>query len=427
MAFALPDIVDIADTVDTAGTVCTVALDGLLSILNRDITLSIFDRLQPLRDEPYFLSIKLDCGYYIFNYHQINTPKKGIGLIARQLIMIINDANLFEVVSRSFDRFPDQMEDFHWSHAEIAKSATKYKAIEKLDGSLIAMFYHNEKVHIATKSTLGFGSMHTDKSWRDIFTEISGIILGSKDTTNVDLALLANYTFIFEIYCAEANHVITRYDKPYVGLLAGRKITGEYLNDEELDHIAKSFPNVTRPTLWMDECTLDELRIRLNKYGEDIDPRFEGVVAMSHDKDGNLIRIKMKPCTYYKLHGKMSQGIGPKLTDPYVVMILHKTSKLDEELFAQKSSDDIRESAQNIINKFNGFLDSLRKIALEYTEMSNKDFAFHVKDIEWKDLLFRAKRTAESSFSDRLNEIINSETIKLIERFADEEKKLAKK
>ena len=98
----------------------------------------------------------------MLNYNQIDSPKTNE--IVKECRSLIIDKNL-NVVSRSFDRFFNLGEN----NTEIV-DWTKVKFYEKIDGSLIKIYNHNNTWHISTKGTL-FGDSNVgvyDLTFKDM-------------------------------------------------------------------------------------------------------------------------------------------------------------------------------------------------------------------------------------------------------------------
>lgn len=173
-----------------------------------------------------------EIGVYSLMYDQINSPT-GDPIVQECRGLIVKEADgKWHLVSRGFDRF------FNYGERET----TAYKDMQlvflpKLDGSLIKVYFHNGKYHIASKARAVAGTLtgFRDKTkrfhMRDLVFKSLGI---SSDEEFQTLMTRANpyetdLTFIFELTTPD-NQVVTPYEEYALTLLAVRhNQTAEYL------------------------------------------------------------------------------------------------------------------------------------------------------------------------------------------------------
>lgn len=167
---------------------------------------------------------------YVLNYCQIDSPKTHDITKECRSLVVTQKNDKWVVVSRSFDRF--------FNYGEAGTEQYKIEdliAYEKLDGSLIGLFYWNGEWLFRTRSMImpetsvnGF-----DTTWLELFNQAiinTGILekLGYFDIGN---------TYIFEL-TSPVNRVVTRYTEPKVTLLATRENkTGNYVFQSEFQNV----------------------------------------------------------------------------------------------------------------------------------------------------------------------------------------------
>lgn len=160
-------------------------------------------------------------GIVLLDYNQIDSPKTDpIVIECRSLILTLDN---FEVVSRKFDRFFNYGEaleyygDFDFSQAQI---------FEKADGSLIGVYFWDDKWHISTRGmAFAEGEHHLGGTFKDKVLEAFG--LTEEEFQEKFSKLTWDTTFIFE-YTSPENRIVTKYEKPEMVLLGA-----SFPHDEE--------------------------------------------------------------------------------------------------------------------------------------------------------------------------------------------------
>ena len=152
-------------------------------------------------------------GVVLLDYHMIDSPKLNpIVIECRSLIL---DISTFEVVSRKFDRFfnygeaLEYYEDFNLSRSII---------MEKADGSLIGVYYHNGKWHISTRGMAFAEGEHTfGGTFKDKVLNAFG--MDEQEFQSIFSVFNKNLTFVFE-YTSPENRIVTKYEQPEMVLLS---------------------------------------------------------------------------------------------------------------------------------------------------------------------------------------------------------------
>ena len=195
------------------------------------------------------------------------------------------------VVCWPFDKFFNVQEqyaaDIDWKTAHV---------LEKIDGSLIKLYWFNGKWIFATSSTCDAGEApvagYKGITYRDVILQADNYGKISFDDLDKD------YTYLFEL-ASPMTQVVIKYDKTTLYYLTARdNTTGEEV-DFELEDFKKprSFSLKT-----IDECL--DAAVKLNKDPE-ADLTDEGFVVV----DGKHNRIKIKSSAYIAQHRVVNNKI----------------------------------------------------------------------------------------------------------------------
>lgn len=249
--------------------------------------------LESLKSE-YFIKVTEDTerNLFVLNYDQIDSPKNHpITNECRSLVVTYSDG-MWSVVSRSFDRF--------FNYGEIQEDThdiTKMTAYEKVDGSVVSLFYWKGEWIYRTRSMIMPETTVNgwDKSWKDL---IEPVLLGKGF---YDFNHTPSWTYIFEVVGVE-NRVVTRYPESAAYLLAVRdNTTGDYINTAMLypEHRGWKLPKSYKFETFSD-CV---------QAAKDLPDLNEGYVL--YDQYG-VPKVKVKSPAYVAAHLLRSEGLNPK-------------------------------------------------------------------------------------------------------------------
>lgn len=206
---------------------------------------------------------------------------------------IVIDVKHQTVVCRPFDKFFNVQEqyaaDIDWNTAKV---------LEKIDGSLIKLYWYNGKWTFATSSTCDATEAsvagYKGVTYRDIIARADNYSRIPFDDLN------KNRTYLFELV-SPMSQVVIRYDKTSLYYLATfDNMTGKEVDADDLFEGFKrprSFPLKT-----VDDCI--RAATELNKDSEE-DIKDEGFVVV----DGQHRRIKIKSPTYIALHRAVTNKV----------------------------------------------------------------------------------------------------------------------
>lgn len=307
--------------------------------------------------------------FSIFNLNYgLETPKLDkIGMECRSLCLD-KDYNL---VKRCFPRFFNLHEateindNFNWGD---------FSCNEKLDGSLVSLFYYNNTWIVSTRS--GFGDNQVNDSnitYEDLFYR-------AFDRSRLSL-LDKKVCYVFELtspYCK----IVRQYTSTEVYLLTCYR-GEEELSDSYCDNAARII-DCPRPQKFLFKSAQEVYDFIRHK--EQNDKTYEGVVL----RDSNNLRIKVKSSTYVALHRLRGEGnniVSPKYIIPLILSgedseVLNYWQEFQEhfdkvrdrlELHEKRICDlwdrvhhieDQKEFALRILNEtpFTGFLFTARKL-----------------------------------------------------------------
>jgi hypothetical protein len=302
-------------------------------------------------------------GRVILNYSQINSPKENE--IVRDCRGLVLNSKDWSLVSRSFRRFfnvAENIDQFNFDDCIY---------YSKEDGSLINVYWWQDKFHINTRGSFGDGLINnSDKSWKDVFIEAC---------PNYN-KLNPKYTYTFEL-CSPYNQVVRLYKEPKIYLLSA--FDGEIevhhnsdiFSEAELLGITKvsthSFSNKEESILFLKSCKIN-------------DPTFEGFVL----RDSFNNRVKIKSESYLNLHRLSNNGnvahpknLIPLIMDSEINEVLAYFPYLKTEI--NKWEKIIKSEWQNIDNLWYCYCD----------EISDKKFAKAIiGKTKFSDILFKSRK-----------------------------------
>jgi hypothetical protein len=243
-----------------------------------------------LADAPYNLKISEDDGYVLFKYNQIASDfNEEICKEARGLILDTQDN--FRVVRYAFKKFFNVDEGFaarlDWDSAV---------ATEKIDGSIMSVWYARGKWHLSTNGTI------------DAFkAELNGVgpykTFGELFESVLPLSTFANYNkhrcWTFELV-SPYNKVVIDYPETKVYLLSVRDMDSlEELGLDAVEMLADA-NGLTVPQRYDLNNEAD-----YRKVVEQMPEGHEGIVV----RDANGERVKIKTLLYFEMHRAKNNGV----------------------------------------------------------------------------------------------------------------------
>lgn len=356
--------------------------------------------LSDLKKE-FFIHISEYENLVILNYDQIESPKYHP--IVKECRGLILEKETWKIVSKSFERFFNYGEDaslkFNFDNAFI---------LEKIDGSLIEVFFYNDRWYMATRGSIeGQGNvMFFNMTFKDLFKQII-----SEKYPDFYSKLDKDFCYTFELISPE-NKVVRMYNERKLYLLTARnkqrnfdEVTYYELMDIS-EKIGVEIPN---------RCSAIDIK-SLQKMALELQNLDEGYVCVDYTKkiNGNYVRVKVKnPKHVAVAHIKESVGASIRTILQQVML-----NEQDEFLVYcpeyKKLVDIIKRSYDEYQNKINIEIElakSLKK-SLENEVDKRKKFAeWAIKQTNSK-ILFLVYDNQINSFCDFIRNSIDEKGLK---------------
>lgn len=287
--------------------------------------------------------------------------------IVRECRSLVIELGTWEVISKSFTRFPNLGEyddgQFNWSN---------YRIEEKVDGSLINLYCYNGW-KIRTSSSFGEGIImpglpHT---WSSLFWDLF--------PKEIVPDLNPNVTYTFEL-CSPYNVVVKRHDRPHLKFLSSFNNKSFAENSLSYNCVIADVLNIPRPTLYPFSSIEEGL-----KWLETQPANFEGFVLV--DDRGH--RIKVKNAAYLALHRLKNNGTG-FLPRNLVPLILTKPEEKSEIL---TYFPEIKKEWERCENYINSTIKSADIVLNDLKTLNKKEFALAIAHHEYalKSILFTCR------------------------------------
>lgn len=308
----------------------------------------------------------------IFNYDQIDSPKY-VELVEECRGLVLEN-NTWNVVAKAMTRFYNYGERKSFDGTfKIEKS----KILEKLDGSLILLYYYDGSWRVNTRNSFGDGQVNslTNLSWRELFLST----INQEKLQDLDVT----YTYVFEL-CSIYNKVVVHHIEPKSYILTIiNNITVEELDNEQISRYA-SLLECGLP-LSFNFTDIDSL---VKYLGTQKGHTFEGVVAKYKHH-----RLKFKNPLYVALH-QLKGNNGDCITSVKHIVPILIANEVDEvcavfpeyEPMLRKFEKEYLEAKQEIVDIW----DKVKDIK------DQKLFAQQVVASKWSAILFLAKKSGKN-------------------------------
>lgn len=322
-----------------------------------------------LSNEPYNIIIKDYDDYILLKYNQLSSNfSLPIVRECRGAIFYKRADGLYDCVCRAFDKFMNYGQDgadtIDWNSAIVE---------EKVDGSLIKLFYHNDEWHLATNGTAdAFKAEATaKKSYGDIFIEALG---NSKRAQELYNFLDKDYTYMFELVSPETQLVVS-YPETKLYYLGRRNMITMKEDKAELPY-AKYF-GILMPKQYslssIDECLA---------YVKTMTKNEEGFVV----RDKYFHRIKIKSPEYLLAFGMNNNN---KITDKRIINMMKNNTIDDFMAYCPQHKDKVDDMFSCIFTLSTLFDYDWDISQTECCTSSRKEFALYAKNFQTMDFLMR--------------------------------------
>jgi hypothetical protein len=310
------------------------------------------------QSKPYCIEIKEDDGLTLLKYNQIESDFYND--IVKECRGIILDLISMTPVCVPFFKFGNYGEgysdDIDWNTARV---------LEKIDGSLIKVFYYNGKWRVSTNGTINafnaeianFGDIIPYRTFGDLF------MAGYNKYQDSFGVLDPNTTYMFELV-SPYNKVVVPYsdiDIYLIGIRNNLTLQEEYIKDSALSYIFKTPEEYPLQTL--EDC------IALTST---LDFTHEGHVIL----DNNFHRVKEKNPKYVAIHHLKGEGI----TTPKRMMELIQLNESEEFLNYFPEYKELYDTLKDKYDKYINYLEVSYNEFSKHNFESRKDLALFIKD-----------------------------------------------
>lgn len=326
--------------------------------------------LQALVDG-YSIKAKEQGNLVALNYDQIDSPKADP--ITRECRGLILDMRDWSVVSRSFDRF------FNWGESGCPEGVDLYhgKVYEKIDGSLIKLYYYEGEWHISTRGTVvadGPVGMFGDITFQDLVVKASPVDTLEEFKELCEKHLYPENTYILEITSQE-NRVVKRYEGYNLYFLACRNNeTGQYM--DMLPSVKQAMGFLSPKEI---NCLSMEGVVEASQGMKDLD---EGWVVY----ESGVPVCKVKSPLYLAVHRIRGEGV----ITPKRVMQLLLVNEQDEYLTYFPEDEKFFTPYREALRQLLYSMDCLYKLVGDIQDQ--KVYALEVKDTIYQACMFMAKK-----------------------------------
>lgn len=334
-----------------------------------------------LSQEPYNIIIKDKGRYTLLKYDQLNSDMSNHivqecrGLIIKPDVFQLTSnppIQQYKIASMRFTKF------FNYGQEEAAKLEFPCEASEKIDGSLIGVWYDETGWHVSTSGNVDASDAPVNignyQSYRDIFNL-------AWDDTFFD-KLNKDCTYMFELV-SPYTRLIVPYKETKLYLLSIRNnVTLEEFDRTNISLIAELLfgDKITAPKSFM--CNnIAEVQSAVEKLTEDSE-NFEGFVLC----DKHFNRIKLKSSTYANLFFIKGEGI---FSDKKILKLI--LDEQDDDILGHfpEYTDDFNKIRRGL-SLFITHLKNILKDGEQNYHCDKKEFAQWAKQYQYSDILFKA-------------------------------------
>lgn len=304
----------------------------------------------------------------LLKYNQIAGAKMDSPVVQQCRGVILDEADNWRIISRPFDKFFNYGEGFaapiDWSTAHVQ---------EKLDGSLMQLYWYRGQWHVATSGTPdaygevnGHGFTFADLFWR-VWREQGCSLPAQGDQ---------GFTFLFEL-CTPYNKIVVQHGGSFLRLIGVRE------NESGQESRVSPQNGWARGRMWrpVAEYVLTSLDAVLSTF-DTLNPlEQEGYVVV----DAQFNRVKVKHPGYVALH-HMRDSFSPRA---FMEVVLK--GEVDEVAVA------FPEFAPTLCELDRRLGDLVCLIGGTYAllsghEMSQREFALQAVQYPWSGILFGLRK-----------------------------------
>jgi len=298
----------------------------------------------------------------LFKYDQIKSPRSS-NLVKECRGIILDRAKNWKIVAHPYNRF------FNYGEGLADKlDWDSTLAYEKLDGSLITMYFYNYEWHVATSGVpCATGTLRYDysRTFKDLFWE-------TWEELEYEIPLETDTCFMFEL-CTSFNQGVVRHSKPRIVLHGcrnvelGTEVYPECYSDKYGWELAQVYS--------LDD--ISEVRSMVKK----LNPlESEGVVL----RDGNFNRVKFKNEKYVLL-----EHAGQTLNTRKMIKIIQEGEASEFLAYMPKFKKvyaDTKRIYDEFVERGEAFYNGIKHLE------SQKEFALEAQNFKVPSLMFSLRK-----------------------------------
>lgn len=358
-----------------------------------------------LQEAPYFINIKEKDDYVLLKYNQIFSDfSNEIVRECRGVIFRKNVDGRWICVSRGFDKFMNFGESYapkiDWESAIV---------MEKIDGSLIKLFWDNGKWHIATNGQIDAFEISINDEGLTFGDLVLKALGGQEQFNKLTYLLDHNFTYMFELV-SPITQVVIHYPNTELYYLGARDMI-TMREDRLKDNSIMAKFGIKQPKYYATIHDIDECIRNANEMGKDN----EGFVVV----DDCYNRIKVKSPKYLRAARLNNNN---RITIKRVVEMMRE-EQLDDFIAYCPQHEEM-------VNKVIGALKEMEEECAreweevkEFARKEKKEFVSIVKSkgVKWPNYLYWKYSNSGRAPSQFFNNMTLKKITELIREELDEE------
>lgn len=320
-----------------------------------------------LTSAPYNLKVSKDGNYYLFKYDMINSDMSNPIVREARGCIFYDTGEYFDLVCYPFDKFFNYNEPAN----DIRPDWSTSKVQEKIDGSLIKLWYHNHKWHISTNGTIDAAKANAygSKSFLDLVLPL----IQPNAFWDMDI----NYCYMFE-YVSPKTQIVIPYKEQALYYLGSRdmRTLEEYVFPAFWAEWYGFYVPKTYSLASLEEC---------EKAAAELGDSGEGFVVC----DSNFRRVKIKSPQYVALHHAIS-NVQP--TDKFFLECL-RNNNIDDVLSLKPV---FKEDYEDFKFRLFSLMEDMKNVKKSIPKnLDKKEYALYIKDnhLNYSGFLFGAYET----------------------------------
>lgn len=317
---------------------------------------------------PYYISIRHDGDYILLKYNQLSSDfSLPIVRECRGSIFYQNEDGKYECVCRAFDKFGNYSEGYvseiDWDSATVE---------EKVDGSLLKLFYHNNRWHVATNGIIdAYKAEVGETGWT--FGKLFDVAIKNILVSDFFKGLDKHMTYMFELV-SPMSKVTIYYPETRLYYLGCRDMTT--MQERTVYYSVMREADILYPKIYplhnLEDCLA---------YVKTMTKDEEGFVV----KDRNFNRIKIKSPEYLMAFHMNNNGI---VTTKRIVRMIQNNMIDDFMAYCPAYHDQAQEVIDHINFIADVFEHDWRQVSNVAKAGDKKEFSSLVNKYKSKDYLF---------------------------------------